>query len=101
MPLASSDLLRFLIRRGYALKEGDFKRMLWPIFETVAEMHAAGFAHRDIKLENLLVFQRDEVYELALTDLEMAARTWGSSRHESVGTMEYCGTLVCRVTGST
>lgn len=45
-------------------------------------------------MENLLVFHRDGKYELELTDLEMAARTKGSRAHESVGTMEYCGTTL-------
>lgn len=31
-------------------KEEDYKRMLYPIFQSVQEIHDAGYAHRDIKV---------------------------------------------------
>jgi serine/threonine protein kinase len=92
-PMATCDLFAWLNSFGLAShkREDHFRRLLKTVFDTVAHVHDIGFAHRDIKLENILVFGSDvQSMTLKLTDLEFAARASRFNGKDAVGTFGYC-----------
>lgn len=90
MHAAEGDLMHFVLDPHCHWNEEHYRILLEPVFETLANMHKAGFAHRDIKLENLLVFRSGKNVDLMLTDLEMTAPLTRAHARDIVGTREYC-----------
>jgi serine/threonine protein kinase len=60
-------------------------QMCWDLVEAVAYLHNLGIAHRDIKLENLLI---DRNYRLMLNDFSIAIQV----ATENTEVSDYCGT---------
>ncbi|RKP07616.1 kinase-like domain-containing protein [Thamnocephalis sphaerospora] len=59
---------------GPSLSEGQLRRLLLPVAKGLAHAHRLGYAHRDLKLDNLLlVRQPSGEIELRLADLEFTA----------------------------
>ncbi|KAI9593388.1 kinase-like domain-containing protein [Syncephalis fuscata] len=70
--------------------EKQLKRMLRPVAKGLAHTHRLGYAHRDIKLDNVLVLRRDDgQIELRLTDLEFTAFCNHETGHDIMGTPGY------------
>jgi serine/threonine protein kinase len=57
---------------GGALSEGDAKAACRRVARALARLHAAGFAHRDVKLENLLLARPNDLGSLKLADFGFA-----------------------------
>lgn len=77
------SLKAFLQRRGF-LPEPALKALLAPLLHGVEKVHAAGFLHRDIKPDNILVRKDGGV---VLID-------FGSARHAVSGTNQGLTTIV-------
>ncbi len=54
MKLVPGDTLEHRIKRG-TLSPAEIDRILWPLLDGLAKVHAAGFLHRDIKPANILL----------------------------------------------
>ena len=59
-------------QHGGALSERDAKVACRRIARALARLHAAGFAHRDVKLENLLLARPNDLSSLKLADFGFA-----------------------------
>lgn len=57
---------------GGALSERDAKDACRRVARALARLHAAGFAHRDVKLENLLLARPNDLGSLKLADFGFA-----------------------------
>ena len=58
--LPLSELLRVREEEGRPFSEADLRKVMVPLLEGLAYVHAAGVLHRDIKPANILVWREDE-----------------------------------------
>jgi len=65
---------RVMTSRGGALRERDAASAARRIVGALAHLHAAGFVHRDVKLENLLLATPGDYGTLKLADFGFATR---------------------------
>ena len=82
------DLFDYIDERG-RLAEGEARHLFRQIVAAVAQVHDQGFAHRDLKLENLLL---GEDKRLKLTDFGLCAKPkggMGSHLDTFCGTVNY------------
>jgi len=91
------DLITLLQRNNYSLKEEIVKKIFHGLIEAVAHCHKNRLAHRDLKLDNVLV---NESHKVALIDFGFCAiQNSPSERHQdSQGSVEYAAPeLLCRI----
>lgn len=55
MELVHGETLEHLLHRGGPLSPAAVERLLWPLLDGLARVHAHGFLHRDIKPANILI----------------------------------------------
>ena len=67
------DLSRFLEARG-RISEQEVRQVVLCVLEGLAHMHERGIAHRDIKLDNILILNDGNLNRVVLGDLGMAKR---------------------------
>ncbi|MEO8100928.1 MAG: protein kinase [Betaproteobacteria bacterium] len=77
--LSAGDLRR---RMAHGLATGAAVRILWQIATALVDVHAGGFAHMDLKPENIF-FRDDE--SLVLIDFNISTRIGGVTRSKSTG----------------
>ena len=70
--LVSAAADAHVAENGGALSERDAKIACRRIARALARLHAAGFAHRDVKLENLLLARPNDLSSLKLADFGFA-----------------------------
>ena len=70
--LLSAATNAHVTENGGALSERDAKVACRRIARALARLHAAGFAHRDVKLENLLLARPNDLSSLKLADFGFA-----------------------------
>ena len=73
--LVSAAADAHVAENGGALSERDAKIACRRIARALARLHAAGFAHRDVKLENLLLARPNDLSSLKLADFGFATVT--------------------------
>ena len=71
--------------KDYAFEEPQVKLLFKQIYEALKYVHSKGWAHRDLKLENIMYAKTDSFYEIKLADFGLATQ---NSKSESI-----CGTL--------
>merc|ERR1711977_6011 len=85
------DLFNHILDNG-PVQPADACRLLVLLVETLIRLHAHGAAHRDIKLENLLLVSSEDVCDFRLCDLGGAKwfpKGAAPETHTSVGTKGY------------
>ena len=84
----TGDLLDFV--RCNTLQEENVKNMSFRILEALQYMHAAGFVHRDLKLENILLNGQGGEPDTYLADFGLSTkRVAGEYLTQPVGTRAY------------
>jgi serine/threonine protein kinase len=71
--MKGSDLLNVMNVRGHSFTELETKRVMTRLLMAVRHIHAAGVMHRDIKLENVLIDNCEDVTSVKLADFGFAA----------------------------
>jgi serine/threonine protein kinase len=91
------DLLDFVIATN--LCENEIARMAYQILRALAYLHSIGVAHRDVKLENILLTGEDPIPDAYLGDFGFAATRnaeEGEFFLDSVGSKPYCAPELLR-----
>lgn len=85
--MENGDLMDFISEFG-AIPEFVTREIVKQVLETVRDFHAMGVSHRDIKPDNILVFQDDPVI-VKVSDFGLAKVTQDSILNTFCGTMAY------------
>lgn len=85
--MENGDLMDFISEFG-AIPEFVTREIVKQVLETVRDFHAMGVSHRDIKPDNILVFQDDPVI-VKVSDFGLAKVTHDSILNTFCGTMAY------------
>eukprot|EP01097_Dermamoeba_algensis_P005721 TRINITY_DN3620_c0_g1_i1.p1 TRINITY_DN3620_c0_g1~~TRINITY_DN3620_c0_g1_i1.p1 ORF type:complete len:402 (-),score=111.05 TRINITY_DN3620_c0_g1_i1:234-1439(-) len=59
--VSCGDLLAHITKNKATMKEEDAKRLFFSVLLAVEHLHRLGIAHRDIKLENVMLTEKEEV----------------------------------------
>eukprot|EP00188_Purpureofilum_apyrenoidigerum_P000503 Plantae.Rhodophyta-Purpureofilum_apyrenoidigerum.ctg12191.p1 GENE.Plantae.Rhodophyta-Purpureofilum_apyrenoidigerum.ctg12191~~Plantae.Rhodophyta-Purpureofilum_apyrenoidigerum.ctg12191.p1 ORF type:complete len:327 (-),score=68.09 Plantae.Rhodophyta-Purpureofilum_apyrenoidigerum.ctg12191:790-1770(-) len=89
--VAGGDLYRHMKRNKYSLGEQDALRIIEQVLEGLMYLHDRNIAHRDIKLENIMLTGDADALRVKLIDFGLAA--YSSESISRQGCMEFCGTL--------
>ena len=79
------DLKKALEVRGSFCEE-DAQAILKSVLSGLAHMHAHGVAHRDLKLENVLIVNESGITDVQIADLGMSKRLSVDTKHTVCGT---------------
>eukprot|EP00873_Tetraselmis_striata_P019940 jgi/Tetstr1/440204/TSEL_028556.t1 len=71
--LKGGDLLDALHIRG-SLAEDDARAVMTSVFQALKYLHASGVAHRDVKLENIMLEHFDDFRSIKLVDFGLALK---------------------------
>lgn len=85
MRLISGGSLLELAENRAQLPNSQLRRLVRQLLQAVAALHAVGVAHRDVKLENALLYK--ESGDLVLCDLGLAAKVPRAGFSRAVGTV--------------
>jgi hypothetical protein len=86
--LRGGELLAALHERG-SLPEEDARRIFVRLMGAIKHIHARGVVHRDVKLENLVIDDPDDITSVKLIDFGLAADSFSDPMNRA------CGTLQC------
>eukprot|EP01119_Soliformovum_irregulare_P015298 TRINITY_DN4293_c0_g1_i1.p1 TRINITY_DN4293_c0_g1~~TRINITY_DN4293_c0_g1_i1.p1 ORF type:complete len:278 (-),score=69.23 TRINITY_DN4293_c0_g1_i1:121-954(-) len=83
------------------LEEGDYNpieediavHLFHQLAEGIQHCHSKGIAHRDIKLDNVMINQEGNV---KLIDFGLSTMKHPEKRRDDVGSLEYCAPEICR-----
>lgn len=82
------ELLYAVADRG-SLAEEDAREIMRTVLEGIAHMHSAGLAHRDLKLENLLIVDPDCISRVKIADFGLSKKTSSKAMATVCGTPMY------------
>jgi len=80
------ELLSALVERG-SLPEEDARSILSTVLTGIAHLHHCGIAHRDLKLENLLLLDPSDITSVKIADFGLSSRM-----RRDRGMQTVCGT---------
>ncbi|KAF5557325.1 CAMK kinase [Fusarium phyllophilum] len=94
--LSAGDLYTY-VRERHVLTEGECRQVICQVLSGISLMHAEGFAHRDIKPQNLLIYRHPEVDPSTLWWIKMAdfgiskrfSSDAGATTTASIGSLDY------------
>ena len=78
--------------RGGKLDEAAARTVMQRLLKGLMNMHMHDISHRDIKLENLLVMNKDDVSSVKISDLGMAQQLVSPRRGDETHYYSVCGT---------
>jgi serine/threonine protein kinase len=87
------DLLSTLVYRQ-KLNETDAKKLAKSILEGLIQLHKENICHRNLKAENLLLKDQNDLSSVWIADFGMAARILYDSDGEPLKLTERCGTAM-------
>lgn len=70
--LAGGDLFQYLDKRDFKISEDRARSIAHQIASALYYLHSYGIAHRDIKLENILMSETSDDSELKLVDFGLS-----------------------------
>lgn len=96
--LAGGELLDALVDRG-CFPEEDVREIFKDLLDAVAYLHAEGLAHRDLKLENLIIVNPDVSTKVKIVDFGLAKSLVDDHFKTICGTPLYLAPEVITPTG--
>lgn len=82
-----------LLEKKKIIEESFARKLFTQLLEALKTLHSAGYAHKDVKLDNLLLTERNEVI---LTDFEFCERVLKKTESSWGGTFLYASPEVRR-----
>ncbi|BFZ59362.1 Death-associated protein kinase 1 [Saitoella coloradoensis] len=94
--VSGGDLFSWFAERG-VVGEVECMFVIWQVLKALEYLHERNIAHRDLKLENILISSSEPGFRVVLTDFGVA-RQWEDARRMStiVGTPEYAAPEMSR-----
>lgn len=92
MEWAPGGTLADIIRREGPLRESRVRMLMSPVFDAILYLHNINYAHRDIKLENILLSKRGHP---KITDFSYVIHVSSPNSHPYGGAVlstTFCGT---------
>lgn len=87
--LTGGELLDAVLEKG-SYSEADARLCFIQLLRGVAYLHSQGVAHRDLKLENLLLASPDDITDIKVADFGLAEKTLpGGTMKTICGTPQY------------
>jgi len=86
--LTGGELLDAVLEKGH-YSEGDARLCFMKLLEGLAYLHTKKIAHRDLKLENLLLDRKDDISTVKIADFGLAKRAAESTMETICGTPQY------------
>ncbi|GBF97717.1 hypothetical protein Rsub_10881 [Raphidocelis subcapitata] len=86
--VGGGELLEAVIRRG-AYGEAEARGCFASLMAGIAYLHSRNVAHRDLKLENLLLATPDDITQVKIADFGLAKRSPGGAMSTVCGTPQY------------
>ena len=89
MKAGKIDLLSYILENG-TLTEKEVLSLFKPVFKDLEHIHFLGILHNDIKLENLIIFQKSGRNVLKLTDFGFSEELpQGKDSLKTLGSLHY------------
>ena len=86
----SSSLFHYLRKRDFYLSESRAKELIHQMSMALYYLHSFGIAHRDLKLENVLMETDDDDARLCITDFGLSRMVGpGETASDPFGTLSY------------
>ena len=90
---AKGGTLDGLVRkRGGKLDEADARTVMLRLLKGVMNMHKNDISHRDLKLDNLILMEKEDVSTVKISDLGMSKQLASSHDPPANSTHSVCGT---------
>mmetsp|Transcript_8232 Transcript_8232/g.24749 ORF Transcript_8232/g.24749 Transcript_8232/m.24749 type:complete len:326 (+) Transcript_8232:111-1088(+) len=89
--VGGGDLYRYMRKNRRSLGEREALKILQQVLEGLLYLHDRNIAHRDLKLENIMLTADADALRVKLIDFGLSA--YSSEPISRQGCMEFCGTL--------
>jgi len=93
--LHGGELLKAVMERG-SYAEDDARQVFKQLLQAAQYMHRQGIVHRDIKLENLILTNKNDITYIKIADFGLATRAQGRTLTAVCGTPQYVAPEVLR-----
>eukprot|EP00210_Caulerpa_lentillifera_P007251 g6937.t1 len=94
--LQGGELLEAVLNQDEGYSEDIARSCFQQLMFGIEYLHSKGVAHRDLKLENLLLVTRGDISKMKITDFGLAKLTQGTEMSTVVGTPQYVAPEVIR-----
>ncbi len=83
------DLFDYFYKNMDQLNLDDILNIMNQVVDIVSNLHRAGLAHRDLKLENFVIYYEQNILKIKLIDLDFTC-TYNTNLDFKGGTLKYC-----------
>ena len=87
---SGGNLLSYLTNSGEILKENSVKEISSQLLSAIKFLHKYGIVHRDIKLDNILLFNLSDLFNIKLIDFGLSTiLSYSQFTNEAYGSLCY------------
>jgi len=94
--LKGGELLDAVLEQTEGYSEDIARQCFQQLMQGIEYLHSQGVAHRDLKLENLLLVTKGDISKIKITDFGLAKLTQGGQMSTIVGTPQYVAPEIIR-----